>query len=329
MPHCNQPILSVQDLCLDPPGQPCTPCLCRGVPRVWGQKAGKMLAQTSSSGSCPPACLISSNNWALHQEHILGGPGGLEGWEQPLYHLGSQQFCWMRRGQGGYAQSASEPNLAPPLVFLFDGQTPNHMPKMGKGWISMLETPGCGSGQVMCIKIRQVFNLGIPAQYNMRPMPALLGHPWPKLQQLECEKPANNVASNFGLLRGPLTLDKFWPHSEAHPREINVVLNEIIYISARPRFWVWVQVPIWPDVTARFFLKSQLWAHPGVICRLEGAAGGIGHAGGEFGLLCAPTCRPSTHQISTNGSRGWLAGWQKAGYRSEIGGLTDGSGLTQ
>eukprot|EP00983_Pelagomonas_calceolata_P062633 1147373-Pelagomonas_calceolata.AAC.2 len=32
-----------------------------------------------SSGSSPPAFLISSDGWALHQEHILGHPGGW-GW---------------------------------------------------------------------------------------------------------------------------------------------------------------------------------------------------------------------------------------------------------
>eukprot|EP00983_Pelagomonas_calceolata_P032434 1017407-Pelagomonas_calceolata.AAC.1 len=32
-----------------------------------------------SPGGRPPACLTSSDGWALDQEHILGGPGGW-GW---------------------------------------------------------------------------------------------------------------------------------------------------------------------------------------------------------------------------------------------------------
>eukprot|EP00983_Pelagomonas_calceolata_P008551 280031-Pelagomonas_calceolata.AAC.2 len=62
MPHCNQPILSLQDLCRVPPEQLSILSLCRRVPR--------------SSGSCPPACLTSSDGWALRQERIPEGPGG-------------------------------------------------------------------------------------------------------------------------------------------------------------------------------------------------------------------------------------------------------------
>eukprot|EP00983_Pelagomonas_calceolata_P122293 1160894-Pelagomonas_calceolata.AAC.3 len=64
-----------QDLCLDLSKQLCILSLCRGLPRVWGQKSGKIPAKMGSPGSRLPACLTSSDGWALHQEHILGGPG--------------------------------------------------------------------------------------------------------------------------------------------------------------------------------------------------------------------------------------------------------------
>eukprot|EP00983_Pelagomonas_calceolata_P077930 1154070-Pelagomonas_calceolata.AAC.2 len=66
----------MQDLCLDLSEQPCTLSLCRWVPRVWDQKSGKMQAKVGSPGSYPPACLTSSDGWALYQEHVLGGPWG-------------------------------------------------------------------------------------------------------------------------------------------------------------------------------------------------------------------------------------------------------------
>eukprot|EP00983_Pelagomonas_calceolata_P106078 1159197-Pelagomonas_calceolata.AAC.3 len=34
-----------------------------------------MPAKMGSSGGCHPACLTSSDGWALHQEQCLGGPG--------------------------------------------------------------------------------------------------------------------------------------------------------------------------------------------------------------------------------------------------------------
>eukprot|EP00983_Pelagomonas_calceolata_P095489 1158014-Pelagomonas_calceolata.AAC.4 len=52
---------------------------CRGLPRVWGQKSGRIPAKMGSPGSSPPACLTNSDGWALYQEHILGGPGGSSG----------------------------------------------------------------------------------------------------------------------------------------------------------------------------------------------------------------------------------------------------------
>eukprot|EP00983_Pelagomonas_calceolata_P042857 1138678-Pelagomonas_calceolata.AAC.17 len=65
-----------QDLCLDLSKQLCILSFCRGLPRVWGQRSGKIPATMGSSGCSPPAYLTSSNGWALHQEHIPGGPGG-------------------------------------------------------------------------------------------------------------------------------------------------------------------------------------------------------------------------------------------------------------
>eukprot|EP00983_Pelagomonas_calceolata_P093200 1157751-Pelagomonas_calceolata.AAC.3 len=50
--------------------------LCGGVPRVWGQKPGKIPAKMGSPGSCPPG-LPDQQRWlALVQEHNLRGPGG-------------------------------------------------------------------------------------------------------------------------------------------------------------------------------------------------------------------------------------------------------------
>eukprot|EP00983_Pelagomonas_calceolata_P109038 1159516-Pelagomonas_calceolata.AAC.21 len=69
----------MQDLCLNLSAQLCMLSFCRGLPRVWGWESGKIPAKMGSSGSCPPARLTSTDGWALHQEHILGGPGGWGG----------------------------------------------------------------------------------------------------------------------------------------------------------------------------------------------------------------------------------------------------------
>eukprot|EP00200_Dunaliella_tertiolecta_P014494 CAMPEP_0202392902 /NCGR_PEP_ID=MMETSP1127-20130417/92625_1 /ASSEMBLY_ACC=CAM_ASM_000462 /TAXON_ID=3047 /ORGANISM="Dunaliella tertiolecta, Strain CCMP1320" /LENGTH=168 /DNA_ID=CAMNT_0048995449 /DNA_START=177 /DNA_END=683 /DNA_ORIENTATION=+ len=68
--------LKMQDLCLDALEQLSILSLCQGVPAAWGQrkgqKAGKMPTKMGSSGSCLPACLTSSDGWALHQEQSWG-----------------------------------------------------------------------------------------------------------------------------------------------------------------------------------------------------------------------------------------------------------------
>eukprot|EP00983_Pelagomonas_calceolata_P077562 1153920-Pelagomonas_calceolata.AAC.1 len=69
----------MQDLCLDLSKQLCILSLCRGVRRVWGQISSKIPARMGSPGGRPPAYLTSSNDCALYQEHILGGPGGWGG----------------------------------------------------------------------------------------------------------------------------------------------------------------------------------------------------------------------------------------------------------
>eukprot|EP00967_Tisochrysis_lutea_P033418 scaffold39766_cov17-Tisochrysis_lutea.AAC.1 len=69
----------MQDLHLDSLEQLCTLSLCRGGSRVWGQKSDKIPAKMRSPGSCPPACLTSSDVRATYKEHILGGPGGWGG----------------------------------------------------------------------------------------------------------------------------------------------------------------------------------------------------------------------------------------------------------
>eukprot|EP00983_Pelagomonas_calceolata_P097792 1158280-Pelagomonas_calceolata.AAC.7 len=69
------------DLQLNLSEQLCFLNSCQGSPRGGGPESrqsacGKMSAKMGSARSCPPACLISSNGWALHQGHVLGGWGG-------------------------------------------------------------------------------------------------------------------------------------------------------------------------------------------------------------------------------------------------------------
>eukprot|EP00983_Pelagomonas_calceolata_P124747 1161138-Pelagomonas_calceolata.AAC.3 len=66
-----------------------------GMPGVWGQKSGKMHAKVGSPGSRPLACLTSSDGWALHLEHILGGP---EGWGKGSKHRSSNPNFGRRLG---------------------------------------------------------------------------------------------------------------------------------------------------------------------------------------------------------------------------------------
>eukprot|EP00983_Pelagomonas_calceolata_P065454 1148597-Pelagomonas_calceolata.AAC.2 len=61
----------MQDLCLDLSKQLCILGFW-GLPRVWGQKSGEIPAKMGSPGSGPPACLTSSDGWALHQEQSWG-----------------------------------------------------------------------------------------------------------------------------------------------------------------------------------------------------------------------------------------------------------------
>eukprot|EP00983_Pelagomonas_calceolata_P066512 1149075-Pelagomonas_calceolata.AAC.3 len=109
MSHCNQPMLSMQDLCLDLSEQNCILSLCQGLPRVWSQKSGKMSVKMGSSGSCPPACLTSSNRFALLQEHILRGPGAWGGGPEscsPDLNLAGEMAsknCRQTYAQSGYA----------------------------------------------------------------------------------------------------------------------------------------------------------------------------------------------------------------------------------
>eukprot|EP00983_Pelagomonas_calceolata_P081777 1155691-Pelagomonas_calceolata.AAC.4 len=94
-------------------------------------------------------------------------------------------------------------------------------------------------------------------------MPALLGHPW--YNAIFGRDPAQAQAAAASVWEGPLVPPKTTP-----PRAHNK----------------------WPPRPSGHILGST--------CRLGGAAGGLGHTGGEFGWLIAQTGRPSAQQASTN-----------------------------
>eukprot|EP00983_Pelagomonas_calceolata_P026354 827163-Pelagomonas_calceolata.AAC.4 len=56
-----------------------------------------MPAKMRSSGCCLPACLTSSNGWALHQEHVLGSPMG---WGSNNHTIGHNFGMEMPRDEG-------------------------------------------------------------------------------------------------------------------------------------------------------------------------------------------------------------------------------------
>eukprot|EP00983_Pelagomonas_calceolata_P014780 469453-Pelagomonas_calceolata.AAC.1 len=50
-----------------------------GCTQVVGPESRQSPCQDGSSEPCPPACLTSSDGWALHREHNFRGPGGWGG----------------------------------------------------------------------------------------------------------------------------------------------------------------------------------------------------------------------------------------------------------
>eukprot|EP00983_Pelagomonas_calceolata_P037029 1136158-Pelagomonas_calceolata.AAC.1 len=100
------------DLCLNPLEQICIPVCAGGCPEVWGQEVGKLPAKSGSSGSCLPACLTSSNDWALHQERYSGTSnlaGRMES-DQLSPHMSHSLHTWSPKRQ---AYLGSMPNKAP------------------------------------------------------------------------------------------------------------------------------------------------------------------------------------------------------------------------